>query len=159
MKGNRVERTARLSPCRAYRYELWRRWSDGPFCMFIGLNPSTADETDDDPTIRRCVGFAKAWGYGALCMTNLFAFRATEPHDMKKAPDPIGPDNDRTVESLAEQAGVVIAAWGADGVFLKRDTYAKLFVDRLHYLRLTKNGHPGHPLYLPGDLKPQVWNP
>ena len=157
MKGNHVERTARLSLCRTYRYELWRRWGDGPFCMFIGLNPSTADETADDPTIRRCVGFAKAWGFSALCMTNLFAFRATEPQDMKKALDPIGPDNDRTVEALAEQAGVVVAAWGADGVFLKRDVYAKLFVDRLHYLRLTKHGHPGHPLYLPGDLTPQAW--
>ena len=80
--------------------------------MFVGLNPSTADETNDDPTIRRCISFAQAWGYEGLCMTNLFAFRATEPSDMMKSPDPVGPENDQALINLAESAGVVVAAWG-----------------------------------------------
>lgn len=86
-----VQRDAHLSPCRRYRYALWRRWGDGPHAMFIGLNPSTADETADDPTIRRCIAFARAWGYGALCMANLFAYRATQPADMLAQDDPVGP--------------------------------------------------------------------
>jgi hypothetical protein len=80
--------------------------------MFVGLNPSTADETSDDPTIRRCIAFAKSWGYSALCMTNLFAYRATDPKIMKKAQYPVGPDNDDYLKMLSAGAGVVIAAWG-----------------------------------------------
>ena len=80
-----MERGARLSPCRTYRYALWRRWGEGPPAMFIGLNPSTADETADDPTIRRCIAFARSWGHGALCMANLFAYRATQPADIPAA--------------------------------------------------------------------------
>jgi hypothetical protein len=152
-----MQRSATLSPCRAYRYALWRQWGRGPYAMFIGLNPSTADETNDDPTIRRCVTFAKAWGYEALCMANLFAFRATQPADMKKAPSPVGWENDLWLQRLAADAGVVVAAWGAHGTFQGRDQSVRLLVPNLHYLRLTKDGHPGHPLYLPADLKPQLW--
>jgi hypothetical protein len=153
-----MERAASFSPCRAYRYALWRRWGNGPYCMFIGLNPSTADETNDDPTIRRCIGFARAWGYEALCMTNLFAFRATDPKVMKAAAEPVGRENDITLETLGRGAGVVIAAWGAHGVHRRRDQSVRLFVPGLHYLRLTKDGHPGHPLYLPANLTPTPWN-
>ena len=152
-----MERSATLSACRTYRYALWRRWGRGDYAMFIGLNPSTADETNDDPTIRRCIGFARAWGYGALCMANLFAFRATQPADMKKATDPVGWENDHTLQTLARGAGVVVAAWGAHGTHKGRDQSVRLLVPDLHYLRLTKDGHPGHPLYLPADLKPQRW--
>lgn len=152
-----MERGAHLSPCRTYRYALWRRWGGGPHAMFIGLNPSTADETADDPTIRRCIGFARAWGYGALCMTNLFAYRATQPADMKKATDPIGWENDAYLRRLAAEAGVVVAAWGAHGAFKGRDQSVRLSVRGLHYLRLTKDGHPGHPLYLPASLRPVAW--
>lgn len=152
-----MERSATLSPCRTYRYALWRRWDSGPYAMFIGLNPSTADETQDDPTIRRCVGFAKAWGYSALCMTNLFAWRATNPADMKSAAEPIGWENDQVLQRLASDAGIVIAAWGAHGVFKQRDEVVKRALPSLHYLRLTKGGHPGHPLYLPADLQPRAW--
>ncbi len=88
-----MTRNAHLSICRRYRYALLRRWGEGKNAMFIGLNPSTADETADDPTIRRCVSFAKAWGFGGLCMANLFAYRATNPADMLMQADPIGPDN------------------------------------------------------------------
>ena len=152
-----MERSATLSPCRAYRYALWRRWGRGPYAMFIGLNPSTADETNDDPTIRRCIAFARAWGYEALCMTNLFAYRATNPADLKKTSEPIGWGNDRTLRDLAPGAGVVVAAWGAGGSYLRRSDSVRLMVPGLHYLRLTKDGHPGHPLYLPANLEPQPW--
>jgi len=152
-----MQRTAHLSPCRCYRYALWRRWGPGSYAMFVGLNPSTADELNDDPTIRRCIGFARAWGYEALCMANLFAYRATKPAVMKKAPDPCGPDNDSTLQELAQNAGVVVAAWGANGTHQGRDRAARLLLPSLHYLKLTKNGHPGHPLYLPASLKPQPW--
>lgn len=98
-----MKKTAKLSDCRTYRYELWRTWDESkPYAMFIGLNPSTADETEDDPTIRRCINFAKTWGYGGLCMTNLFAYRATQPEDMKRASDPIGNKNDETLILLAK---------------------------------------------------------
>ena len=112
---------AKLSECRQYRYALWRTWDDSkPYAMFVGLNPSTADETDDDPTIRRCIVFAKDWGYGGLCMANLFAYRATDPSNMFSAQDPIGPQNDVWLERLAKDAGIVVAAWGNHGGHLGR---------------------------------------
>lgn len=79
------EKNAIFSDCRIYRYALWRRWGSGDYAMFIGLNPSTADEANDDPTVRRCIAFAKTWGYGALCMANLFAYRSPHPEDLRKA--------------------------------------------------------------------------
>ena len=157
-----MDRTATLSTCRRYRYTLWRNWAgvlgeNKGYAMFIGLNPSTADETEDDPTIRRCINFAKSWGYSGLCMTNLFAFRATKPDVMLAQDDPIGPENDRHLQHMAAKAGVVIAAWGTSGVHMDRAEVVKGMVPKLHYLRLTKAGHPGHPLYLPSDLTPIPW--
>ena len=125
--------------------------------MFIGLNPSTADETNDDPTIRRCISFAKSWGYDGLCMTNLFAFRATNPEDMLAAADPIGTENDRHLVELAGKASLVIAAWGTLGVHMGRNDKVRSMIDGLNFLRLTKDGHPGHPLYLPKSLRPTEW--
>ena len=153
---------ASFSPCRTYRYALWRNWGGllpgaNGYAMFVGLNPSTADETEDDPTIRRCIGFAKAWGYAGLCMTNLFAFRATDPRVMKAATDPVGEDNDWTLQITAETAGVVVAAWGAHGTHMGRADAVRRMLPSLHYLRLTKDGHPGHPLYLPASLRPVPW--
>ncbi len=157
-----VERDARLSPCRRYRYSLWRNWrgllpNTNGYAMFVGLNPSTADEQNDDPTIRRCIAFAQAWGYEGLCMTNLFAFRATDPVDMVSADDPVGPDNDQTLRDLAQSAGVVVAAWGVNGIYRGRDQAVRAMLPNLHYLKLTRNGHPGHPLYLPKILTPVAW--
>lgn len=152
-----MKRWATFSACRRYRYSLWREWGGGGYAMFIGLNPSTADETNDDPTIRRCIRFAQDWGYGALCMTNAFAFRATDPRVMKLEPEPCGPENNHTLRELARHAGVVVAAWGAHGTHRGQDRFLRLHVPGLHYLRLTKDGHPGHPLYLPADLTPQPW--
>lgn len=159
-----MEKSARFSPCRRYRYSLWRNWrgllpETKGYAMFVGLNPSTADETNDDPTIRRCIAFAQAWGYEGLCMTNLFAFRATAPADMIAADDPVGPENDQTLRDLAESAGVVVAAWGVHGTHGGRHNAVRAMLPRLHYLRLTKDGHPGHPLYLPKSLVPVPWAP
>lgn len=144
-----------FSPCRTWRYTLTRIWHPGrPVMNVIGLNPSTADETRDDPTIRRCTHFAMRDGYGGLVMTNIFAFRATDPSDMKVATDPVGPDNDRHLREQAARAGRVIAAWGAHGRHLGRgDAVAELLAGfDLHCWRLTKEGHPAHPLYLPARL-------
>ena len=151
--------SAVLSPCRRYRYALWRRWSDAPAVVFIGLNPSTADETKDDATIRKCIGYAKRWGYGALGMFNLFAFRARQPLDMLAESDPIGPDNDRVLRSLPQSCSMIIAAWGCDGSHLGRDKKVMAMLPTLHALHITKEGMPGHPLYLKGDATPFPLNP
>lgn len=121
------------------------------------MNPSAADETQDDSTIRRCIGFAKAWGYAGLCMTNLFAYRATFPEIMMAFDAPVGPENDAILQERAKGAGVVVAAWGARGTHQRCDRWVRGMLPRLHYLRLTKVGHPGHPLRLPKTLVPQPW--
>ena len=126
--------------------------------MFVGLNPSTADEREDDQTIRKCVAYAKRWGYGALCMANLFAFRATQPKDMMAAEDPIGPENDGTLKALSRSAGIVIAAWGKDGNYKGRDKQVMAFLPQLHCLKQNKDGSPAHPLYLLGDATPFLLN-
>lgn len=152
-------KSANFSECRTYRYALWRRWEEdhADYAMFVGLNPSTADETNDDPTIRRCIAYAKEWGYSGLCMTNIFAFRATDPDVMKAVNDPIGPENDRWLRKCAEGAGVVVAAWGTHGTHMQRASAVQRLLPMLSYLRLTKDGHPGHPLYLPKTLTPIAW--
>lgn len=143
-----------------YRYSLSRIWDESlPPLTVIGLNPSTADETEDDPTIRRCVGYAKAWGLGGLIMLNLFAYRATNPQEMKAAPDPIGPDNDAFLRVGAD--GVFLAAWGAHGAFRGRgDSVRRLLWNRpLYCLGVTHKGEPKHPLYLRADLQPVPLQP
>lgn len=153
-----VFNTATFSPCRKYRYTLWRRWADGPYLMVIGLNPSTADEMRDDPTIRRCIGFAKYWGYHGLCMTNLFGYRATDPADMKACPEPIGEGNNQAIRECAKDAGFVLAAWGAHGSHLYRNESIVDLVQReIHCLGLTKEGHPRHPLYVRADQQPVIY--
>lgn len=158
-----MRRRAVFSPCRRYRYALWRHLGDSSgvgherYAMFVGLNPSTADEFVDDPTIRRCIAFARAWGFDGLCMTNLFAYRATEPSDLLAQKDPTGPDNDRILAEVASNACIIVAAWGNHGDHLGRASIVMRTLPRLHYLRLNKNGQPGHPLYLPGGLTPVKW--
>ncbi|MDA8965892.1 DUF1643 domain-containing protein, partial [Pseudomonadales bacterium] len=101
-----IETSADFSPCRTYRYALWRTWDKTePYVLFLGLNPSTADETENDPTITRCIDFAKQLGFGGLCMANLFAFRATQPKDLKQAKDPVGDANDKWLSKLHRDAG------------------------------------------------------
>lgn len=151
--------TATFSRERIYRYTLWRHWSEGGrYVNFICLNPSTADETSDDPTVRKCVKFARSWGYDALCITNLFAFRATQPRVMLAAMDPIGFGNDRWLLKVASEASLVVAAWGRDGAFNGRGSQVRQMLRRydLHYLRLTRE-QPWHPLYLPDQTIPSRW--
>lgn len=162
--------TAVLSECGKYRYRLSRRWGDGATCMFIMLNPSTADATEDDPTIRRCIAYAKSWGYGELVVTNLFAFRATNPLDMKAACDPIGPDNRRHIQEACQyvqpitapehECGEVVCAWGAHGSYMDQGNTVLGWLADVPInpcaLALTKDGQPRHPLYLKGDLRPRL---
>lgn len=155
--GYVTNRGAQFSACRRFRYSLWRTWGEGPTVMFVGLNPSTADALLDDPTIRRCMNFARGWGYSGMVMTNLFAWRATNPRDMLAAEDPIGAGNDAMLVSEHQKAALTVAAWGAHGGHQGRDQAVRALLPRLHYLRLTKDGYPGHPLYLPGTLSPQEW--
>jgi hypothetical protein len=125
--------------------------------LFVMLNPSTADHERDDPTIRRCIGFAASWGYGALAVGNLFAFRTPFPAQLKRAACPVGRANDRWLERLAAESSRVIAAWGNEGSFLGRDTQVRNFLKPLHAFALTQQGQPRHPLYLPGGAKPALW--
>lgn len=151
-----AEKRAILSGCGQYRYSLTRKWLSGKgTCVFIMLNPSTADGLVDDPTIRRCIGFAKKWGYKQLKVLNLFAFRATSPKDLKRAARPIGPENrsyiNVTCDSAKKDGGVIVCAWGKGGEFL--DQGSLLWTDLvgrydLRCLKILKCGQPGHPLYL-----------
>lgn len=159
-----VPKGAEISECGKYRYILWRgdiKHAINPM-IFIGLNPSTADATLDDPTIRRCWGFTQREGCDCLVMLNLFAFRATEPDDMKKQADPVGPRNDgfladpcglvasRLVNPNVK--GLVVAAWGTHGNFRGRDlAVRRMLKGHLKCLGKTKDGHPKHPLYLPAN--------
>jgi len=146
---------AELSKCRTYRYALWRTWDESkPFAMFVGLNPSTADEHEDDPTIRRCINFSKLWGYGGLCMVNLFAYRATDPTTLFLVQDPIGPENDIWLRKLSESAGIIIGAWGNTGAHLNRSSDVRKMFKELHCLKLNKTGEPAHPLYQPSTATP-----
>lgn len=155
-----MKNTAKLSPCRQYRFALWRTWDESlPRVMFIGLNPSTADENTDDPTLVRCMNFAKAWGYGGVCTANLFAYRATEPADMKKAADPVGTRNDYWLRKLARDSALVVAAWGNDGAFLERSTQVRAMLPGLHCLKVNGSGEPAHPLYQRADAIPVPYGP
>lgn len=160
-----MHRAARFSPCRAYRYTLDRRW--GPTerrAVFVMLNPSTADETIEDPTVRRCIGFARAWGYDALTVLNIFALRSTDPAALYSHPDPVGPENNVALVAGCDRpdVGIVIAAWGKHGAHMGR---GQTVLDMLHsegirpkYLRLNADGSPGHPLYIPADAEPRmIW--
>lgn len=156
-----MNRPCAFSLCKKYRYTLWRHWNEAElrFVQFIGLNPSTADDTVDDPTIRRCIQFAKDWGYGGICMTNLFAFRSTLPEVMKKESDPEGCDNIEQLSRVACQASCIICAWGKDGRHRFRGTSVKLFLSevvgvKLHCLGLNSDQTPKHPLYLKKNLRP-----
>lgn len=145
-----------------YRYALGRRVGPGTGKVcFIGLNPSTATASEDDPTIRRCKRFARDSGAGELVMLNIFAFRSTDPYRMMTTEEPVGPENDRTILLHALDSNLVVAAWGTHGAFRGRGRAVRQMLAAagvpLHFLRLTKDGHPAHPLYLPAALKPVVW--
>lgn len=168
-----VHRSAFLSPCGTYRYTLSRWWTsehDHPLVV-IGLNPSTADGEKDDPTIRRCMGFAKAWGHTGLIMVNLFAWRATSPKDMKRAAkdgrDVIGlHHNDQHLVSACSPRGrTVLCAWGLHGTLQDRGRAVWRLLRgytpeaKLVHFGLTENGQPLHPLFMPKDMAPIPYAP
>lgn len=158
--------SAVFSEDRAYRYTLSRCWGDWfsggkpGYVAFCCLNPSTADETVDDPTIRRCVGFSKAWGYSGFVMVNLFAIRATDPKVMLKHPEPVGSENDKWICDIAKSAALIICAWGNHGGHKGRCYKVQRMLMQKHGLTLmrlglTNTGFPKHPLYIAGNTIPQ----
>lgn len=155
--------TATFSDCRRYRYTLTRILGDGPRVAFIGLNPSTADETVNDPTIRRLMGFAGRWQYGSMVMLNLFAWRATEPKDMKAAIDPVGPMNDLAMMAAVKECKTVVACWGNHGAYRSRDydvaTLMHAIGKPLMCFGKSKTGQPKHPLYLASNTELTIWRP
>lgn len=157
---------AEFSPCRRYRYALFRPLGPGPVLAVIGHNPSTADETADDPTIRRCLGYARRDGFGALLMLNLCAWRDTNPDGLTLLDDPVGPENDAALLAGARAAGCVLAAWGAlarasraQRVRHRPEEVLRLLrpVAPVYALKVGKDGSPGHPLYLRADLPMSVY--
>ena len=166
MKKRYVHSSARFSHDRVYRFRLTRVWSGSlsiRYAMFIGLNPSTANETEDDPTIRRCVSFARDWGYDGLHMCNLFAYRSSDPKKLLEVGDPHGPGNQECSLATAKRSdtGIVVAAWGASGGFKQVGSALAKFLFRngirVYHLGMTKKGYPRHPLYLPKTTRPQIW--
>jgi len=152
-----------ISECGKYRYSLSRIWDDDkPMVLFVMLNPSTADGDQDDPTIRRCIGFAKSWGYGGLWVGNLLAYRATNPKDLKSVADPFGPDNEIHLMQMAIEADLLVCAWGNPNITKNMMHRTKLITGLglvPHFLELSKDGTPKHPLYLKSNLKPKQLKP
>lgn len=163
------QKTAQLSPDEKYRYSLQRWWGAyGKDCLFIMLNPSTADALEDDATIRRCVNFAKSWGCCSLYVLNLFAYRATDRGELKRIDDPIGPENIEYFKVLVPEAclhtytgrqgtnaGPCVVAWGNDGKYLDQDQAALGWIEEWGVqpmcLGINQNDTPKHPLYVPKD--------
>ena len=149
-----IYKNATFSSCRKYRYSLSRIWDKKKkYVLFIGLNPSTADEEVDDPTIRRCINYAKNWGYGGFMMVNLFAYRTTLASNLKKVKYPVGIENDQYIVTLSKKADITVAAWGNNGNFYSRDKQVLSLVSNLMCLKINKSGQSAHPLYLNKDLK------
>ncbi len=149
-----IKRAAVFDGSGQFRYSLLRRWGGGTGRVaMILLNPSTANATQDDPTLRRCIGFARRWGFASLEVVNLFAYRATRPQQLRQAADPVGPENDDHLVRAVRNAGVVVAAWGVHGALAGRNETVLRMLDglglSLSCLGLTKTGHPRHTLYLP----------
>jgi hypothetical protein len=162
-KGD-AESLATYSPCEAYRYALTRVWDEsGKRALFIMLNPSTATEFQNDPTVERCERRARALGFGAFRVTNIFAYRATDPKVMRAQPDPIGPQNDAAILDGTAWADTIVCAWGSHGVHLDRGAAVTRLLRQtglpLWHLGLTKAGAPKHPLYISYTQQPVAWAP
>ena len=154
--------TAVYSDCEAYRYTLTRTWDpEGRRALFVMLNPSTATEVQNDPTVERCERRARALGFGAFRVTNIFAFRATDPRVMRAADDPVGPGNDAAIAESAPWADQIICAWGTHGAHLGRGPEVEALLRAtgrpLWHLGLSKAGHPKHPLYIAYSQQPERW--
>lgn len=155
---------ATISVCTRYLYSLYRIWDDEkPKVLFVMLNPSTADSTKDDATIRRCIDYAKKWGYGGLYVTNLFAYRATDPKDLLKVDNPFGDKNIYYTKQISDIVDKVICAWGNSDILTKLlkgfepKELLSFCSSKLHFIELSQNGTPKHPLYLKSVLIPQKW--
>ncbi|RPE64873.1 hypothetical protein EDD53_2638 [Pacificibacter maritimus] len=154
--------TAYYSDCESYRYALTREWDPaGRKVLFVMLNPSTATEIQNDPTVERCERRARSLGFGAFCVTNIFAWRDTDPRKMRLAADPIGPENDTTILKYTDWADVIICAWGTHGAHRGRGADVEALLRGtnrpLYHLGLSKAGHPKHPLYIAYSEHPQHW--
>lgn len=157
-----MDAAATFSPDGRYRYQLLRRWAPGPRVCFVMLNPSTADAESDDPTIRRCMGFARAWGYGGVVVVNLFALRATHPSDLLKVSlaERIGPGNDKWILRAHATSDRTVAAWGDHRAIGERDRdVIRLLGAELNYIAMSNRGRPRHPLYLKGSSPVASWDP
>ena len=157
-----IRSEAAFSGCGAYRYRLTRVWDDArPRVAWVMLNPSTADEMRNDPTIERCERRSRAMGCGGYLIVNLHAFRATRPRDLLAAADPVGPDNDAALAEAARWSGRVICGWGAHACPDRAARAASVLRDHgatLFHLGLTKSGQPRHPLYVAYAVAPQPWD-
>lgn len=150
-----IESGAEFSLDRIYRYSLWRFWNKSKgYVAFVCLNPSTADESENDPTVTRCINFANSWGYGGMIMLNLFAYRSKNPKKLSGIKNLIGPDNDFHIRNASSKAGITVVAWGIDKSIGNRAREVLNIIQNPHCLALTKNGSPWHPLYLRKDLRP-----
>ena len=151
-----MNRSASFSRDRRYRYELGRRWDLGPAVTWVMLNPSTADATVDDPTIRRCIDFSRNWGFGGLRVVNLFALRTPEPSALLHVDDLLGPGGDRRLRAALREADEVVVAWGNVHPRLRArvEAIASLLPAGVSCLGLTARGEPRHPLYVRGDTRP-----
>ena len=160
IKGDAVSEAV-YSDCGRYRYLLTRVWGPGPKALFVMLNPSTATEVQNDPTVERCERRARALGCGAFRVTNIFAFRATDPKVMRAEADPVGPGNDAAIGESAVWADRIICAWGNHGVHLDRGATATALLRatgrELWHLGLTGQREPRHPLYVGYDRQPELW--
>ncbi|SLN68340.1 hypothetical protein AQS8620_03217 [Aquimixticola soesokkakensis] len=162
LKGD-APSTAVYSDCERFRYSLERSWdAQGRKVLFVMLNPSTATEVQNDPTVERCERRARALGYGAFCVTNIFAWRDTDPRKMRAASDPVGPQNDATLVRFAQWADDIVCAWGTHGAHLGRGAQVEALLRAtgkpLTHLGLSKAGHPKHPLYIGYHQQPQAWD-
>lgn len=157
-----THRNAILSACGKYRYGLERYWGNTlARVLWIMLNPSTADGTSDDPTIRRCIGFTEAWGFSGLVVANLYAYRTPYPKELRRkyaaGGEIIGPENDYWLQFLAARSSLVVCAWGQYGPIPERAYAVRRMLGQVSVLGFTKSGQPRHPLMLPKNLTPQVW--
>ena len=162
LKGD-AQSVAVYSDCERYRYALTRVWDpEGEKALFVMLNPSTATEIQNDPTVERCERRARTLGFGAFRVCNIFAWRDTDPRDMRRADDPVGrPENDEAIIAGCHWAHTIVCAWGTHGEHLGRGPEVERLMRGtgrpLHHLGLTKAGHPKHPLYIAYTQSPQVW--
>jgi len=153
---------AAFSPCRRYRYRLWRVWDETKApAVFVMLNPSTADEVENDPTVERCARRARAMGFGGLRVANIFALRSTDPSALYSDGDPVGPDNDTAILESIAGAGLVVCAWGGHGRLNGRGDAVLALIRGAgaipNYLKINSDGTPGHPLYVGYSVQPQAW--